>query len=459
MHVVTDLTRRAAPVAPLKAITCTVAVALLLAATRWGSYIGESPFFLTDALIVIALVDRVMGSAMYGVRTEVRPGHRRSAPLLVVVLVAYVGVRMLLSGSFTLTVPWFRDGAPYVYAALAIVSAHALARASSDSIRLTMKWLWGALLAHLTWLCLVAVVGELNSFTAPRAFLAGGIFNARPDIDAAVLGITAALLVRRALLGQGRAKAVVGLVAVGLAVSGFTTRAGFIAVALCVVVAVVYSFIAAGSMSLKRLFITLLVPAAVVGAIVVLPSTTVGSRLVATIEPGRAGDTAQQNAVGTTEARRKTWSGVISWTTSDTTRTLVGAGMGEDFLAESGTLKYLEGTDYEGVRSPHDYFIGSFARLGLIGLGLLIAIVVSLIRQMVRFRARIAEEELLVFAALTVVGILAVASFGVVLEAPFGAVPFWWAAGLLLSLSSLPKDQPLAESREAVEKPQPVTSS
>ena len=120
---------------------------------------------------------------------------------------------------------------------------------------------------------------------------------------------------------------------------------------------------------------------------------------------------------------------------SDRRERWFGAGMGIDFLAASGTLQYLEGTDYIGVRSPHDYFVGSFARLGLIGLGLLLAVVLSLIRRAYSFRKRIADDELLTFAALTVFAILSVASFGVVLEAPFGAVPFWWAAGLLLALA------------------------
>lgn len=426
--------RVAAPPA-VKAITCTLAVALLLAATRWGSYIGESPLFLTDVLIVAAVADRSLGRGMRGHSGEVRPGYQSSGNTLVVALFSYVVVRMLLSGSYAFTVNWFRDGAPYLYVALALVSAHALARATPRTLELTMRWLWRGLLFHLGWLSMVTIVGSQEWFSRPKPFLGGGIFYARPDIDSAVLGITAGLLVRRVLLGQRRGGALIGLGFVGLAASGFTTRAGFIAVALCVALAIGYSFVATRETSLKRLAITLLVPTAVIGALVILPSTTVGSRLVATFDPGTATAAAQQNAVGTTDARRKTWSGVIHWTMSDQTRTVVGAGMGEDFLAASGTLKYLEGTDYEGVRSPHDYFVGSFARLGLVGLGLLVGLVIQLVRQMIRFRARIADDELLTFGALTVVGILSVASFGVVLEAPFGAVPFWWAAGLLLVLT------------------------
>jgi O-antigen ligase len=132
---------------------------------------------------------------------------------------------------------------------------------------------------------------------------------------------------------------------------------------------------------------------------------------------------------------------VINWTLASRSRELYGVGMGTDFLAASHTLVYLEGTVYQNVRSPHDYFVGSFARLGLVGLAFILALIVRLLRQMLRHRRRIAEDELLVCTTLVVLSILVVASFGVVLESPFGAVPFWWAAGILLVLTGLPPDQ------------------
>ena len=425
----------AAP-APLKTITCTAAVALMLASTRWGSYIGANPLFLTDVLIVGSILDRMLGRSRYAMH-PVLPGFRDKAPVLLLLLFGYVIVRMLFSGSYALSVTWLRDGAPYLYVVLGVVSARSLARAPAESRARTMKWVWWALVFHLVWVCGISVVGSAATFAAPRPFFSGGIFDARPDIDSAVLGITAGLLVRRALLGQRRALAVVGLGGVAFAAATFTSRAGFIAIAVCCLLGFAYAYAASGRIGLRRIGMILTIPVVLLAAVNILPSTTVGSRLEATIDPSHASSAAQANAVGTTDARRKTWNGVITWTRSDNTRVLVGAGMGVDFLAASGTLQYLEGTDYVGVRSPHDYFIGSFARLGLIGLGLLLAIVLSLIRRAYSYRRRIAEDELLTFAALTVFGVVSVASFGVVLEAPFGAVPFWWAAGLLLALAPI----------------------
>jgi len=88
--------------------------------------------------------------------------------------------------------------------------------------------------------------------------------------------------------------------------------------------------------------------------------------------------------------------------------------------------------------------VGSFARLGLVGLMLLVSLVLRVLRQIVRHRRRIASDELLVCASLLVVAILVVASLGVVLEAPFGSVPFWWAAGILLTLTGSPTRDPEA---------------
>jgi hypothetical protein len=420
-----------------KVISCTLVVALLLGASRWGSYIGVPPLFLTDALIAASLLSRFLLPRGVSDRASVRDGFRVGAPGIAVAIVVYAMLRMLFSGPYFLTVTWLRDGAPYLYVVLAILSAHGMARATPATTKRTMKWVWRALIFHLGWVCLVGPLSAASALAQSRPLFSGGIFYGKPDTDSAILGITAGLLLRRLLMGQNRRWAIVGLVAVAYGASTFTNRAGFISLVLSCVVAFGFAYSATGRLSLKRIGLVLLVPVALGIAFVALPSTTVGARLLATVEPSHATSTAQENAVGTTEARQRTWKGVITWTEDDGSRMLWGAGMGVDFLEASGTLQYLEGTDYQNVRSPHDYFIGSFARLGLVGLGLIVIAVLGLFRRMISFRKRIAEDELLVFAALTVVSLLVVASLGVVLEAPFGAVPFWWAAGILFALARI----------------------
>jgi hypothetical protein len=43
------------------------------------------------------------------------------------------------------------------------------------------------------------------------------------------------------------------------------------------------------------------------------------------------------------------------------------------------------------------------------------------------------EEPLLFLASVIAMGLLIPATLGVVLESPFGAVPFFWATGILLA--------------------------
>jgi O-antigen ligase len=306
-----------------------------------------------------------------------------------------------------------------------------------------MTWVWRALVFHLVWVTLVGVVGSATTWETARPFLGGGIFAFRPDVDTAIVGVTAGLLLRRLLLGQRRFLAVCGLAMAGFALTNAATRAGYIAVMVCLVIGFGLAYAANHDKGIRRAGIIVAIPLLVFAAVETLPSTTAGDRLLATVHapnaPG-ASTVDAASALGTATARKKVWRGVITWTTASQSREIFGAGMGTDFLAESHTLQYLEGTTYQNVRSPHDYLIGSFARLGLIGLGLLVLILLRLVRQILRFRRRIAKDELLTFATLMVVALFVVASLGVVLEAPFGAVPFWWAAGILLALVRQPDE-------------------
>jgi O-antigen ligase len=420
-----------------RALAGTGAVVLMLAATRWGSYIGLSPLYLTDALVAVA----VCGMLMFpGQRLARQSGYLRP-PLLVIVFLCYVVVRMMSSGSWVLTQTWLRDGAPYLYAVLALMAGASVARTTALDRQRTMVWIWRGLVFHLLWMCAVAFLGDPAKLAAPHTPFAQGLFSIRPDIDTAILGVTGGLLLRRILIGEARGR---GFVVLGLVIATLThesTRAGLIAVLVCLVVTFMYAYAATHNQALRRVGMVLVVPLVIAAAIAAVPTTKAGARLLGTIQPSTVTTTSQENAIGTSHARRLVWHGVISWTLASRSRALYGVGMGTDFLAESDTLRYLEGTTYQNVRSPHDYFVGSFARLGLVGLALILALMVRLLRQMLRHRRRIGEDELLTCSSLIVVAIAVVASFGVVLEAPFGAVPFWWAAGILLVLTRQPYDE------------------
>jgi O-antigen ligase len=164
------------------------------------------------------------------------------------------------------------------------------------------------------------------------------------------------------------------------------------------------------------------------------------------------------SATGTTTARKTAWGDLTSWILADRSRTVVGVGFGPDFLAESGAEVALLGEGAaakNNVRSPHDYLLGSWARLGLLGLMPLMAVCLSALRRAWRFWPD--RDELELFTALTVTVLLLTALVGVVLESPFGAVPFFWAVGILAADSQRRRRE--REARDAERRGEPVVAS
>jgi O-antigen ligase len=86
------------------------------------------------------------------------------------------------------------------------------------------------------------------------------------------------------------------------------------------------------------------------------------------------------------------------------------------------------------VRSPHNYLLNTWARLGLVGVGLVLGLMIAALRVarlVARHAPRVRDDDVL--AMLLVASIPVVAFVGVVLESPFGALPYFWALGHLSS--------------------------
>lgn len=417
---------------PAKAITGTLAVAILLAGTRWGSYIGFAPLFLTDVLIALAVVDRVLGQKAQARQLN---GIDRPHPgPIVAIFLAYVALRGLFSVDFAFSMAWLRDLTPFLYAVLAFLSASALARSTKTEQLKTMKFLWWALVAHLVWVAAVVFSGVETSAFPRFPGAAVPVFTLRPDVDVAVIGVTAGLAVRRILLGERRKVSILLLAACLATTTQFGSRAGLISVAISMAAGLLIAFSSLPKGGSKRVLIVLLIPVIALAGFAGLAQTTAGERLIASTLATSTSNAHERNAQGTQQAREMSWDGIIQWTMDDTSRALGGSGFGNDFLTESGVIQFLQGTDYIGVRSPHNWLVGVFARLGLIGVALAATILVMLVASVIRFRQRIGGNEMLSAASLIVLGFIPIALLGVVLESPFGAVPFWWAAGIVLAL-------------------------
>ncbi|MSU47584.1 MAG: hypothetical protein EXS37_00550 [Opitutus sp.] len=112
-----------------------------------------------------------------------------------------------------------------------------------------------------------------------------------------------------------------------------------------------------------------------------------------------------------------------------------GLGFGHD-IARGFVLAYdplMEG-DFT-ARSPHSILFTMFGRMGFIGLLVWLSIMVVMAREFLRFAGNVRHEhtpeirELMVLIAMCWV-VLVSACFGVVLEGPMGAIPFWVILGV-----------------------------
>lgn len=405
------------------------AVSLMLFGTRWGSYLGYAPLFLTDILLV--------GAFLYWIAAESTAGSRKNHGRLgnpglpLIVFLFFVIVRAVMS-PYALTMDWARDLIPFLYSVVAFLSAATYAKTGPLGRDRTMRLLWWALNGHLAWTLIVnfAILDPTALPMIPRSGIT--ILTQRPDIDMAVLGMTAALYVRRLMINCHRKWSLGGLVLSMIATVGFESRAGLLAVLAAMTLAYLCTLAVTQNVQ-RKLNWMMMAPVILMAAAFAMPQTEVGERLLATVGLEEAVGAHQKNALGTANARDQAWEQIIEWTGDDTTRALVGVGFGPNFVQESGAEAALAGTTYEGVRSPHNWFVGVYARMGLLGLGLTAFVMLTTLLHVWNIRRAVGGSELLTLAAAGVIAILIVATLGVVLESPFGAVPFWWFLGILVS--------------------------
>lgn len=418
-----------------------VGVLYLCATSRWGSHVGIPgiPFYVGDLAVAAATVQGVR--QVRATRDGWRPVWRavstaHLALLLALSLLAWTALRAVIGVSALLSHPvdGLRDVAPYGYALAALV---AFVVVSPDGRR-ERRWVYGALTGHVAWVLAATLVPGWPWTTV--GFGDAVILVPRPDFDAAVCGAAVALALHAALhRPRGRSqRGWVGLVAFAaantVAVATLVTRAGLLA-GLLAVAAVGLTWGLRGlrgrTLSRRRTGLVLVALAALLALGAVSPP---GQRLLDSV--GGGGGSSQ----GTVQARETTWSGVTHYLLAYPPRTAVGVGFGPDFLTSSGTLVALEGDDYTGVRSPHNYLLGTFARLGLIG-AMLAALMMAAAALLALGRLARPSGTVTTFAAVLVLALPVTAMLGVVLESPFGAIPYFWAVGHLARQVWRPPDR------------------
>jgi hypothetical protein len=398
----------------------------LLCTSRWGSYVTVpgAPFYIGDIALGLAVM-----------QTAYSLTQRRESPLralsqspmlvlLVLVLLAYAAVRLLLGPPLSLVA--LRDAAPYAYAVVAALAFLLPARGQ----RFWRTAIYATFVIHALW---ALVPRRLPGYPWDLPILGtdARIFIIRPDIDATVLGLGAAfalreLITRRRSIGRVNRAALVLLAALSfVGMVSISTRAGLLAGLSAMAV------VTLAALPFRRRISRPLVPGswrrvtlAVVGSalvLAVLALTPAGSRLVEGFGSGAA--------TGTISARQEVWTRIGDYVLRSPERTSVGVGFGRDFIIESGSAAALEG-EYQNVRSPHNYVVGTLARLGVAGALLVTGIIV--IGWWMAWRClRGRPDPATTLAAIVAVSIPVVSLLGVVLEAPFGAIPYFWALGQL----------------------------
>ncbi|AKJ11885.1 hypothetical protein ABB07_18120 [Streptomyces incarnatus] len=394
-------------------------VAVLLTGGRWISHLHVGPLYVGDALLAGAFLLAVWTSALSGKR----PGRLAGPGILVGLLLVITAMRLLDVQTDMPTAA--RDAAPYAYAAIAYLSAHSFQKVGARGRERTVRVIHCALLLHLGWMAVATLAPDFVATLPPVGNTR--IFEIRTDFDVAVLGLLAGVSVLRLRPGWIWLHTSVAAATLVTALAQ-ANRAGLISCCACVLVAVMFRAGRNGRITLRAVLLGAL---AVLSVLVVLPMSPAGQRLLALNAGPAASSELVESAQGTTRARLTAWERVVTYTLDDPVRTAVGVGFGPDFLQLSnGDLPIGRGM---GVRSPHNYLVNTFARLGVIGLTVVVALLTSLVTVMVRTVRRGPPDELTSLCVLVVLSLLIVALLGVILESPFGATPFFWAAGVLLA--------------------------
>jgi O-antigen ligase len=151
---------------------------------------------------------------------------------------------------------------------------------------------------------------------------------------------------------------------------------------------------------------------------------------------------------GTTSARELAWRSVLTYVSESPERAAIGVGPGPDYLVASGARPYFGEVHRGDIRVPHNVLLTYYARLGAIGLVLFLALIASCARASWSRLAPRPPDELDITYVLLIVTLLLASLVGVILESPFGAVPFFWAVGQLLASRTNARSEEVA-TREA----------
>lgn len=434
----------------------TFLVAFLIFSGRWGSHIGVSPLYLTDVIATGTIFSFCL--LVYKRKNDVLTAINilKFNPLFLgtIILAIFAIFTLILRNPITLN--GIRDFAPYGYAVLAPISIISFSVSTQLAKSNTLRVIWLALVLHLVWVCYALLLPEI---VPPFTFGSSGlnIFTIRPDFDSAMIGVLLAFTCWRLVVSIG--KRWINLFILFLSsfcLFPLNTRAGIISAFISLLIVLVFLVVRYGISELLKKSSTYLALLTILSGSILggglstfwerISSTSISISMFSettreddvnaiegnSAQNGKSTSSVSLSALGTANARFASWNTLENWMSESNNRFITGVGFGPNFLFESGAAEKLLGPnnpELQKVRSPHNYWLGTWSRIGIPGIILMTIVLFSWLAYGISFLRTSQSAKSSIVYFLLPASLIIPATFGVVLESPFGYVIWWWCLG------------------------------
>jgi hypothetical protein len=401
---------QAKEVAPLANRALLAAAVVPIAVGRWGSYISVPgmPLYICDMILLVAVFATVFG----------RDSRARFTPALIIVA-GYLIAAFALSDMSKQAV---QDLAPFVYLAIALICANSF---TSREPSKPLKAIRIATAVHLLWYMPV-LLGVLAPIASPIGSPA--IFSIRGDVDGLVSLLGAGIWWQHARWSRNAVAYMICAAQAACVVIG-NSRAPLLVVAILGTVFILAKFGQIMASGTTAATVSIILPLAIIAALV-LPNLSLSSGVLGRIGVGGS-ESAKVSATNTADARLEAWETLLRYQERQS-QVMFGAGAGSQYVAESGAVQHLSGNIE--VRHSHSWIVSLFTRWGVVGSIVWIIGVVALAFRRQRsgdgasMSTTAAARSVRTFGC-AALAVLITSTVGVIMESPFGAIPFYYLVG------------------------------
>lgn len=367
---------------------------LSVSSGRWGSWIGipGTPFYLIDFLLISAALSSLPDAA-----------RRKSLYFGSFGFILLFTILQYLSSGNASTVTKIRDLAPFLYLLLIPLLAVSLSNIDIRTIFLCLRY---ATLINAIW-----SFGIATNLIHP--IVLGGPFQVplfSPRWDQTGMALAIGLIVWSGSERKNLRKSIPVIIFLILTAFLQSSRASILAFAF----ASLFVLLRAKNRSKSQFTRFIVVFGVVLAAFLMQPK--INLLLPQNSAVGKFSsqftDLRQSNTVS---ARLNAQILILEYW-KDSGKIMFGLGPGDEMVINSSAVLYLSGSP--DVRAPHSWIVGLLARYGLVGFFLWSLWPVKLL--LTRMRSSNFTNEVKVM----VIAILICSFFGVIIESPFGSIPF-----------------------------------